>query len=76
MDSWRVKFHYPRSIGNVEWSFIWAHDRKEAVSELYRDGEAQSVIRERGNPLRITARVETSELIRQQMRREHELASV
>lgn len=60
MSHWRVTFHYPKRIGNVTWYGIVAASRLEAIAEAKRDAQEDdngSLYRERGQPVKITARI-------------------
>jgi hypothetical protein len=56
MQHWRVKLHYPRRIGNVEYFAIVARTRVEAIADVLRDEDIPRIKSERGQWLKVTAR--------------------
>ena len=58
MDTWRVTYHYPKRIGNVFWVRVAAKTRLEAINDVALDPDLPRIRRERGKPVKITAKRE------------------
>ena len=58
MDTWQVTYHYPKRIGNVTWFRVVAKSRLEAINEVAYDPDTPRILRERGTPVKITAKKE------------------
>ena len=52
---WRVKLHYPKRIGSVEYFYVRAATRQEAIASVVRDAQTDGTL-DRGPWLKVTAR--------------------
>lgn len=62
MTYWRVKLHYPKRIGSVEYFYVEAETRQEAINSVLPDAK-QTVIPKRGLSKKVTARRYTRKAI-------------